>query len=143
MRKIWRPARVCVIFFLPLIAGCQKSDPVTPEIIKQYQKDADAFCNAMVDCMKEEVKQKMSGSPERRDMMLGRMTREFCRKEQYSQIGRLSADPSNGQFLDRRDLYEAYHQCSEAVQQAANCMARREIHRTNAACVKIRSESGY
>ncbi|MCE9596718.1 MAG: hypothetical protein K8S54_01995 [Spirochaetia bacterium] len=132
-----------VIFSALFLANCQKSDPVTPEIIQAYQKDADGFCNAMVDCMKEEVKAKMKASPERRDMVVNRMSREFCRKGQYQLIGKLSTDPSAGQALDRHDLYKAYHECSDAVQQASDCEARRSVHKSNPACMKIRSESGY
>ncbi|MBL8018431.1 MAG: hypothetical protein JNM27_02085 [Leptospirales bacterium] len=132
-----------LIFSVPFWVSCQKSDPVTPQIIEAYQKDADVFCNAMVDCMKEEVRAKMKASPERRDMVVNRMSREFCRKGQYSLIGRLSTDPSSGQPLDRSDLYKAYRECSEAVSQAADCDARRSVHKNNSSCQKIRTESGY
>lgn len=133
-------------FFFPIIlaavffASCSRKDP-PPEMIARYQADADLFCQAIVDCMKEEVRLKLQASPERRDMVLARMTRDFCKKGQYHLIGQLSTDTAPGQPA-RPDLYESYHECAAAVAGAKDCVKRREIHQTHAACMKIRSESG-
>ena len=131
------PIIVAAIFF----ASCSRKD-ASPEIIARYQADADLFCQAIVDCMKEEVRQKLEASPERRDMVLSRMTRDFCKKGQYQLIGQLSTDPTGGQPSNQADLYNSYHECALAVAGAKDCAKRREIHQTHSACMKIKSESG-
>jgi hypothetical protein len=121
-------------------ASCSRKEP-SAEIISRYQADADLFCQAIVDCMKEEVIQKLHASPERRDMVLSRMTRDFCKKGQYQLIGQLSTDPSPGQPSGSLELYQNYHDCAAAVAGAKDCAKRREIHQTHSACMKIKSES--
>ncbi len=125
------------------LSSCQKSDPVTPAVIAKYQKDADLFCNAVVDCMKEEVREKMKGTPERRDLVLSRMTRDFCRKNQYSLIGRLSTDVTGGKAADEASVYRTYAECAKAVSEAKDCQERKRLQTEHPACAKMRAESGY
>lgn len=129
-----------IILAAAISASCSRKEP-SQEIIARYQADADLFCQAIVDCMKEEVRQKLNTVPERRDMVLSRMTRDFCKKGQYQLIGRLSSNPAGGTPSTDTGLYESYHECARAVADAKDCAKRREIHQTHSACMKIKNDS--
>lgn len=134
--------KICVFAIIAagvFSASCSRKEP-SAEIIARYQADADLFCQAIVECMKEEVRTKLQASPERRDMVLSRMTRDFCKKGQYQLIGQLSTDPAPSQPSASAELYANYHECAAAVAGAKDCAKRKEIHQTHSACIKIKSE---
>lgn len=147
MQKKLRVNFFRAFFLIPaaafLLPGCQKSDPVTPAVIEKYQADADLFCNAIVDCMKDEVREKMKATPERRDLVLSRMTRDNCRKGQYSLIGRLSTDVAARGAADEAGIYREYAECAHAVAEAKDCTQRKQLQKEHPACAKMKAESGY
>jgi hypothetical protein len=117
---------------------CKKETAPPPEIVKKYQADADRFCGAIVECMKEDVRTRMKDRPERRDMVLKRMDRDLCIKGQYALIGRLSVDPYPEPARTDPESYATYSECADAVAAAPDCDIRRERYNTHPACVKIR-----
>ena len=129
-----------LLLIVPLGACHSNENQVPLEIQKQYQEDAHQMCQAMVDCMKEEVEKDLADEPAKREWVLGRMSRDLCLKGQYSLIGKLSTDPERpDHFVFRRENYETYARCSRAVSEANNCESRGEIHRQNPDCQKLRS----
>lgn len=121
--------------------GCKRAVAPPPEVWQKYQQDADQLCNAIVDCMKQEVKTRLADHPQRRDMVLKRMDRDLCIKGQYSLIGKLSVDPSGGKPASyREEYYNQYHNCAIRVVAAKDCTERQTIHRTDPSCIAVRKE---
>lgn len=129
--------------FIPVfifLLFCSKPRSVPQEVLAKYSADTDRFCAAMVDCIKEETEKHFQGSPERREMVLRRMSRDLCVKGQQSIIGRLSVDPLSKTVVPFNPaLYQAYSSCAAAVSEAKTCPDRLRVHRENPDCLKIRN----
>ncbi len=125
-------------------AGCKRR-PNVPEAVKlRYYQHADRLCRAVVECIKADTARRLAAEPERRDMVLGRMTRDLCREEQYRLIGVPSTSPdlSNARAPfgpEEARLYEAYGRCADAVSaQADNCDGVRRAYEEDGNCVEVR-----
>ena len=124
---------------LTLLPYCnQKPAEAPPQVLARYAADADAFCKAIVECIKEDVAARMDDRPERRDMILDRMDRDLCIDGQKKLLGKLSVDPAGKDAGYIAAQYEAYGACTKAVVAAENCEDRRTTHKTDPACVKLR-----
>ncbi len=129
-----------VLLLLSLLTHCsRKPEPPPPEVVARYQAHAGRLCEAIVDCMKEEVRERLARQPERRDLVLARMDRDLCLKEQYALIGEISVDPTPAAAPYREEHYRLYEACADAVTKAATCEERRDIHRTDTSCVRLRA----
>lgn len=126
-----------------LVGGCARKPELPKEVRERYQKDAARLCHAIVDCIKEDVSRQLAKAPERRDMVLGRMTREHCVENQYRLIGDLSVGMQPGKIKIEFDpkLYELYSQCSQTVAGATTCHERKRLHREAPSCVQLRTEA--
>lgn len=124
-------------------ALCKRRPEVPQALRDRYQADADRFCNAIVDCVKEDTARRLAAEPERRDMVLGRMSVDLCRENQYLLIGSLSADPLGpqpaGMPAGMDEMYAAYSRCSAAVAGAPNCAERRTAYQAHPDCARIRN----
>ena len=122
--------------------GCAKEKRPSPEIIARYEQDADRLCRAIVGCIKADISARLAGHPERRDLILKRMSRDLCIKGQYRLIGQLSVTPMPDRNRPRPgpELYRLYAECSRAVARESNCSRRKEIHKNHPACKQIRRE---
>lgn len=120
---------------------CQKPAAPARSTIEQYQAAAERLCLAMVDCVKQDVGRQMAAHPERRDMVLARMDRELCVKNQYRLIGDISVWPGlpRGGIANAEALYRLYSSCSEAVSGVSDCAARKRLHREEDSCRRLRA----
>lgn len=126
---------ICLVLF----SFCKPE--VDESIQVAYQKNADLLCNAITECLKEEVAQRMESEPERRDLILKRMDRDLCLKNQYRLIGDRSTAISGSNPETEKDLYETYERCAVAVASYDTCARRKQEFETNTNCLKVRSES--
>ena len=129
------------VAFLALGLFCQKAAAPSAAILARYQEDAARLCLAVVDCVKEDVGRQMAAHPERRDMVLARMDRELCVKNQYRLIGDLSVWPglAGAGVSNPDELYALYSQCSLAVSRAPHCALRKRLHREEDSCRRLRA----
>jgi len=120
---------------------CGKKKRPETLLTDQYYADAKIFCDAIVECMKKDIEDKLKEHPERKEMVIRRMTRDLCLKGQIQLIGNLSVEviPENKNFLDQKILYEEYHKCAKAVSEAPTCDYKKSIHKSHPSCIKIRS----
>lgn len=137
------PTAPAAVFLALLLAGstaiaCKRRSEVPPDIAIRYQQDASRLCNAIVDCLKEEVSESLRQQPERRALVLSRMTRDLCREQQYARIGQASAaaGPQSPEF--DASVYRAYSGCSQAIAAAEPCAERRRLYREHADCALLR-----
>lgn len=129
-----------VLLLFPGVSCTEKRAP-DPEIVKQYQKNADLFCNAIVDCIKQDVEEHLKSDPVRKNHILDVMNRDLCKKEQYRLIGDLSVNPGKAHVRTDAEIYQHYERCAGAVASAGDCSARREINKTNPDCQILRTVS--
>ena len=136
------PALLTIFIAISVPFSCNRREKPSPEIVARYHKDADRFCRAIVDCIKADISRRLADKPERRDMILRRMTRDLCIKGQYRLIGDISVDPlpDRKRPLPGEEVYRMYSECSRAVAEADNCEDRKRIHKTNEACQKLRKD---
>ncbi len=124
-----------------LVMCSRKSPDPDPAIVETYQKNADLFCTAIVECLKDDVKNRMKGNPDFRDQIIGRMDRDLCHKGQYSLIGKLSVFQNpQGNAETAKEVYNTYERCAKAVSEAPDCEDRLRIHRENPDCQSIRKK---
>ncbi len=88
--------------------------------------------------MKADVARTLADKPERRDMVIRRMTRDLCVKNQYSLIGSLSVDPGRKEPVYKPEVYKDYSECSRAVAEAKTCDDRKNVRNNHEACRRIR-----
>ncbi len=131
-----------VFLFLSLCAACSR--PVVPpeSVVAAYKADADRFCAAIVDCMKEDIKKRMAAEPERRDMIIRRMDRDLCVKGQHALIGQSSVDLTTKKPVFQPEHYKTYAECAGAVAGAKECTERMRIYRELPACRTVRGNQG-
>ena len=121
----------CIMF----LAGCvEKPDP---SIEARYQATADRFCNAIVECLKEDMAQKMKDQPQKRDLFLQRMDRDLCLSGQYQKIAGLQELMDEGTILDR------YTRCSDTLEASEDCIARLDALKSNPDCKSIRTAQEF
>jgi len=137
---ITKPVFISVLLIFGLLFCSKPADP-PPGVILKYQKDAHRYCNAIVNCIKKDISDRLKSKPERRDMILSRMKRDLCIKNQYRLIGKLSVnpDPKKNTLPYDPALYKLYSECSLAVSSAADCTKRKEVHKTHPSCKKLRT----
>lgn len=132
----------CLAAFLSLVlcgSSCnRKPTQPPPEIQARYAADAEAYCRAVVDCIKEDVSARLADRPERRDLIVDRMDLDLCREGQLQLLGKLSVDPDGQERDFVPEHYETYGACARAVTAAATCPERRAAHKTDPACVRLR-----
>ncbi len=136
------PVFLFTLLLIPgAIARCkQEPKAPPPEILARYQADADRYCRAIVDCIKEDVAARLRGEPERREMVLKRMSQDLCLKGQYQLLGKLSVDPAPGPGRPYNpDVYVTYGQCARAVVEQKDCERRRATHKQFPACQRLRA----
>lgn len=126
-------------------AGC-KQKPDVPELVKlRYFQHADRLCRLVVECIKADTAERLAAEPERRDMVLGRMTRDLCREERSRLIGVPSTTPdlTNQQAPfgpEEARLYDIYGRCADAVTaQAGNCDAVQRAYEQDGNCNEVRA----
>lgn len=142
--QMYRRSLISALLLMSTITltGCHKKEKSPPpEIVRQYQKSADLFCNAIVECFKKDVTDRLKDSPDREQLVLSRMNRDLCRKGQYSLIGKLSVDMSKSMPAQTDpSLYKTYEECAMAVAHSPDCKTRKKVHREHPACKKIRGD---
>jgi hypothetical protein len=121
-----------------LTGACKEKPSLPPELRARYDVDAARLCNAIVDCLKADVSERLKDRPERRDMLLGRMTRDLCKEEQFSLIGAASVNAVPTTPLDDEAIYRSYSACSVAVAAADNCQARQAVYRNFPDCARLK-----
>lgn len=118
--------------------ACKEKPNLAPALRARYDADAARLCSAIVDCLKADVNERLKNEPERRDMLLGRMTRDLCKEEQFSLIGAASVNVGAAAPLDDEAIYQSYSACSAAVASANDCQARRDAYRNNPDCARLK-----
>lgn len=138
------PILAAVLIISGILLRCGHPGAMPQEVKKKYEADAHRLCNAITDCIKEDVARRLSGSPRRKAMVLQRMTHDLCLKGQYRLIGDLSVDPDPNKKPAPYDpeIYRLYSECSRAVARARDCQQRRELHRNHPACRALREAFG-
>ncbi len=132
-------ATVVIAGAILTVGACRKPSSTPPKaILVKYQADALRLCGAIVDCIKQDVANRLQGQPERRKMIMNRMTRDLCVKKQTAFIGKLSTDPSGKGFAFKPENYKLYSECSKAVAGAPKCAERRRLHKEHASCRGLR-----
>ena len=120
---------------------CGKKKRPEAQFTEQYYADAKIFCDAIVECMKKDIGDRLKDHPERKEMVMNRMTRDLCLKGQTHLIGELSVEvtPVKNNLSDKKNLYEEYHKCAKAVYEAPSCDDKKSAHKSHPSCIKIRS----
>jgi len=131
-------SRITILLFSILVSGCKQEVSPPPEVATRYFQNIDRFCHAIVNCMKEDVRKRLSDQPERRDMVIARMDRDLCQKEQYRLIGSLSVKPHPDRPRTDQEIYSLYDSCVQAIAAASDCSARLDLYRNNPSCIAIR-----
>ncbi len=121
-----------------LAGACKEKPNLAPALRARYDVDAARLCNAIVDCLKADVSERLKDRPERRDMLLGRMTRDLCKEEQFSLIGAASVNVGPSAPLDDEAIYQSYSACSAAVAAASDCRARQAAYRNFPDCARLK-----
>ena len=121
--------------------GCSRNRKPPWELEHKYFLNVAQLCNAITDCIKKDIALRMKERPERRKLILRRMSRDLCRKNQFRLIGNLSVDPRAGKYSPARTnkLYGIYEQCARAVAQEKDCAKRKQMHLNHPACRRLRS----
>lgn len=140
MRNAWLFLPLVVL--VPLSAFCSRTSTPPESVITAYKADADRFCSAIVDCMKDDVKKRMAAEPERRDMIIKRMDRDLCIKGQYALIGQSSVELTVKKPAFQPEHYKTYSECANAVASAKECTERMKIYRELPACRTVRGKQG-
>ncbi|MCB1172714.1 MAG: hypothetical protein KDK39_04075 [Leptospiraceae bacterium] len=137
LRRLLIPLASVSLVWLPV--ACKKADPVPPEVAARYFQHAAVFCQSITACIQESVRERLQNQVERRDLVLNRMNKELCHKNQLQLLGELETDP-NGlkQPGYNAELYKNYAECASSLQKAPDCQAVRSIYNTLPACQKIR-----
>ncbi len=131
---------IFTMLWLPA-SQCRKARPEPPDEVKaRYFADADRFCHAIVECMKQDIIRRVDRDLRRRDLILSRMNQDLCIKNQYHLIGDLSVSPYGHEASLEEELYQEYHNCAEAVGVATTCQERLQKVKENESCRKIRKE---
>lgn len=136
-----RPRRLvgAVLLGAAIFTGACKEKPnLAPALRARYDADAARLCTAIVDCLKADVSERLKNQPERRDMLLGRMTRDLCKEEQFSLIGAASVNVGPATPLDDEAIYQSYSACSAAVASASDCRARQDAYRNFPDCARLK-----
>ena len=108
----------------------------------QYREQANALCRAVLECIKADVAERLADTPQRRDMVLARMSQDLCLEEQMLLIGSLSTAPLGPTPADYSpELYERYGRCSQAVTATPDCATRRRVYFENPDCSGLRGSS--
>ncbi|KAB2928623.1 MAG: hypothetical protein F9K24_21785 [Leptonema illini] len=105
-----------------LLSGCTKEPPVKPEILKKHGPAAKAFCEQIVECEREEMRQRLADDVQRRTYLEGRMTDAACIEAQLRRIE------------ERPDSVEAMVTCTPALSEASDCKARLLLLRAHESC---------
>lgn len=120
------------------VLHCKHKASISPELRQRYDLDAARLCNAIVDCLKEDVARRLADQPERRDVTLSRMTRDLCKERQFALIGQVSVAPGPAALRTDQEIYESYGRCSASVAAAADCNERRRLYRQDPDCVRMK-----
>lgn len=144
-----RNAALSPLFFLILglsvgfiAPSCKRKLLLDKEIQTRYNADANAYCNAVVNCLKQEISEKLADEPERRDMVLARMKRDLCVEKQFHLIGDLTTEPYKGKPVLDEKLYNTYSLCTKAIVNAPNCIEMKRIHQEEENCKALRQDFG-
>jgi hypothetical protein len=105
--------------FLP---GCKKERPAKPETVTAHGPAAMAFCQQIVECEREEMRQRLADDVQRRTYLEGRMTDAACLDERLRAIE------------ERPDSVEAMVACTTALSEASDCKARLLLLREHEDC---------
>ena len=108
-----------------------------PDVEARYQASADRFCNAIVECLKEDISEKMADQPRKLDLFLQRMDQDLCRSGQYQKIQGLQQRMEEGTLLER------YERCSVALESTEDCKTRIELLKENSDCRSIRTDQEF
>tara|TARA_B100001778_G_C18502209_1_gene590203 strand:- start:246 stop:665 length:420 start_codon:yes stop_codon:yes gene_type:complete len=131
----FRPLILTLAASLTTLSYCvEKPDPSVKD---RYQETADRFCNAVVECLKEDLAERMDKEPQKRDLFLSRMDRDLCLEGQYQKISGLLNHMEENSILDR------YQRCSEALEAKEDCSQRIQELKSNPDCKSIRSASEF
>ncbi|MCB1140324.1 MAG: hypothetical protein KDK23_16320 [Leptospiraceae bacterium] len=102
-----------------------------PALEKKYQETADQFCQAIVECLKEDLSEKLKDQPRKRDLFLQRMDQDLCRKGQYQKARGLQEQMDEGTILER------YRSCTDALKASESCKSRLSLLKENPDCRSI------
>ena len=130
---------VFIFILLSILApACSKPKDPPAAVKALYQQDAARLCEAITECIKQDVEVRLKNSPHRRKMVLSRMNKDLCLQGQFALVGRLSVNPWGKKPVYNPEHYRWYSACSKAVSAAENCESRRSIHKTFPDCVNLR-----
>ena len=123
---------VLVASFLILASAYCRPTP-NESLRNQYQDVANKFCTAMVDCMKEEISQRLATQPQKRDFLIRRLDQDYCIEGQFEIIQGLESRNEPEQIMKN------YQSCAEAVTQSESCQQRRAVLASDESCKKMRA----
>lgn len=103
-----------------------------PALEARYQETAHRFCNAVVECLKEDLEQRLQAEPRKRDLFLQRMDQDLCRQGQYEKIQGLQDRMKEGTILER------YSDCSRRLEETKDCSERLAFLKSDPNCKSIR-----
>lgn len=109
-------------FSIGLLIGCARESPVKPATHEKHGPSAKAFCEQIVECEREEVRQRLADDVQRRTYLEGRMTDAACIEAQLRRIE------------ERPDSIDAMVTCTTALSEASDCRARLLLLREYANC---------
>ena len=87
----------------------------------------------MVDCMKEEISQRLATQPQKRDFLIRRLDQDYCIEGQFEIIQGLESRNEPEQIMKN------YQSCAEAVTQSESCQQRRAVLASDESCKKMRA----
>lgn len=132
---------ILALLYIFTSLSCKKKESIPENIRIQYQANADKFCKAITGCIQKEIETRLKNQPKRRDMVLKRMNRDLCRKNQYLLLGSLQAHPMGGQAVPfNKKIYMDYDICATTLSRASNCIEVRKQYDELPECRRIRKK---
>ena len=130
------------ILHAAFLLNCKEKTELPPkEIIEQYQKNAHIFCNAVVECFKEDALLRLKNHPERAKLIAEKMDMELCFENQYNLIGQSSAQIYLNKPSLNLEYYKSYENCALKVSSKQNCTERFDTYKNDSDCKTIKERS--
>ena len=127
--------------FVSANTSCKKKNEYpSQEIVQAYQKNAQIFCTAVVECFKEDARIRLREQPERARLITSKMDMDLCRENQYFLIGQTSVVIKPTPPSTDEGLYKSYENCALAVASGKDCKSRFSTYKTHPDCMRIKQK---
>lgn len=102
--------------------ACRKAEPVKPATTQAFGQAAKDFCDQVVECEREEVRQVLADDVQRRTYLEGRLTEAACIE---ARLRRIEQVPESA---------EALSGCTKALSGVRHCGEKRRLLHDNEHC---------